>query len=570
MARCGGIPLSIRFLLVWTLLMVTTISWMFVHASEHREGDPIAELIQHKGRVEVKKSGSFSWSNEDDGSHLFSLDSLATGTSSSAVLRIKDGTIVKVPGDTQLKIVLRPLAQGFEIVLQAGGVSIEAPSQLTSSKRAGRPNALMFLTTAHYQIDLSELRGSFQINANGKVRVDHPETIRVNGPQQVLRLVDAFMVEDMDTNGPRQMDEVGIIALAAETIQPPQESASPIEEVGSRIQSNPASTSHSEPRRPEPRPAATHSPKKPERLRAPGEPLQFPEVKLARSQYWTKSSLQDAKDVPLVLSVDWNPSGAPGWASVFRIQSAVTGRSMVFPRQVSDKGLVFSLRELQDILPEDWGRSQKLILETGLQRMNKESPEVRWGSKKTTFLLQSLLFRSPILIRLKSWSFARSRDAWLTSDAKYDNAINIWLSDPSLLGEMEGFLRGSGSFQIEPAQGKVNPEFDIGIVRGDRLIMMIDQKSFATTQTDIRQRFQVDLIFRGSAANFLGGHGTFDLYNALNKNIPVYYLKNRTLLKIDSDLFSSPAIADNFIKQLNPYFFSQPVEILYTGGDELR
>ncbi|WP_141733969.1 FecR domain-containing protein [Oligoflexus tunisiensis] len=534
-----------------------TILWMRFRPPDETEGIPLALLASSSGRVELKKSGAFLWKRMEDGGSIFSLDSISTGSNSSAVLQMNNGSLVLVPGDTQLKILAQKLSLGFEIVLQAGGVSVVAPKQ--SGKDAIALEYPIKLTTRTYSFDLSHMIGIFRIHPNLGIQADQPGSITIAGPQQSRSLIHALRDCDMKEGcaiDERIMQSPGMNDILLQNTKQPQQPqkveptriAKPRPILAAKRLQRPL-----EPGTPPWTTAASEEMKRPD----------HPEISLKHTHYWVKTSLREAANLPIGIELIWRPmKRLPGWNAAFRVQSVATGRSLVFSLGLESTAITLSLKAIESILHADWGLSQALTIEFGWQSSGNQKSGPIFAPLKHNIQIQTLQFRSPVNILVNPGKWVVSRNSWLATRTKTEYLAKYWIPNPDIIPEFEGLLQGADSFHIEAAPG-AHTSFDTGIIRNSQLIIMTDHASIQKIPVNFYEQFKPDLVFRGSRASYLGIGKQFDLFTALQSGQPVYYLKGENVLRIDSDFFASQDAVDRFVRQLNPYLFRHPVDILF-------
>ncbi len=565
--------MSRQFLFIWTLLMGATLGWMFWPEDQTGLGDVLAVLKARQGNVQVRRSGSFTWIKGVQGNGLFALDSIATEAASKAVIQLADGTEIILPPDTQLKIQPQLLSEGVEIAVVKGGVSVQKP-KMAKTKGAGKgaggiaggfagshgvgKGSLVSIQTSRFKIDLSALKGTFSLGADAAVKADQPESVVVNSQQNSLNLAqlnkEGDSVLDSDHN-----DAIFEVQELPKLAPPPP----------------PTPVVLAEAPKPKPKPKLILQAKPLLKPLPPPEPvalalveedgdLVFPEWKLERNQIWIGGAFERNERIPIAIPAVWTMTDRrEKWDTVLRISSPVNAKSLVIRKQIGPEGFTFSLSELRSLVTNLNVDVIDLTLQAGLVRKTEDGKVARFAPGTLPIQLHALNYKVPVVVTLEKLEFVDPNGKWFAGSSPRQNKIVLYLLDPSLLSQLEGFLRGSISFTVKPSPVTPNHEM-LGLVKGPKLVMLSDSLSSADIKA-LALALQLDLVFSGEPQDFLGGKGNFDLMAYLEQSSDVFYIRRGLSLKLDAQLFKTQAAARDFIRKFNPYFFKKSVSIKYAS-----
>lgn len=550
--------MSRPFLFIWTALMSATLAWMFWPQVHEGSGEALATLQKREGTVQVRRAGTFNWSNTRQGLSLYALDSIATEAASQAVLQLADGTEILLPPDTQLKIQAAALSQGIEIAVLKGGVAVQkakGDARKGGGTTATRQSSNLSIATAQYKIDLSALKGTFRLGANAAVEADQPDSVLLKSPQNSLSLNQLNKDGDtvLDGNESDALFEVDELPRTPPPPPPPPPEPKPVKILSAKPL----------PRLPEPTRAPPPEIVPLALVQADDPDLIFPVWKLESPHLWIKGSLKSRSGVPLVIPATWDmPESEGKWDTIFRISVAGADRNLLIRRKLSEQGLAFTLAEIGGLLTAASRDELRLSVQAGLVRRTEDGKVARFAPDKVELTVHGLEMTRPFTLLLDSLEFKDPNGKWFGASSASTAKIMLHVLNPQRLDELEGFLRGSQKFTIKPYAGSPT-ESMYGLVRGPRLDMLAEGVDPAALKL-LASSLQLDLIFKGPAAAFLGGKGQFDLLAYLERSTDVYYIRRGLSLKLDSQLFKTQAAARDFIKKFNPYFFKQPVDIMFT------
>jgi hypothetical protein len=544
---------------IWIALFSASIGWLYLPREELRDGQTLAVITSTQGNVSLRAAGSFNWISIQTGSKIFPMDSISTGHSSSATFEMSDKTRFELPEDTQLKLQTIALDRGISISLVQGGISVQVHDEIEHSQQKSKhsaglsPNirAPILVKAAQYNIDLSKLTGTFQIKPNQLVTATHPKQIRVQAPSGVT------------------MDLAQLQQMGMQTINNKETPSLPSAMLPTQLSMDPPSI---------PMPAVsaqdnnTLDSSLPDKKSIPNietiaeQNNKFPLFKLSSFDFYWHNAISVESTPPLVIPATDKRQDSDVWQAVFKVSRTHHDQSVTIKRKVEQRGFVFSLAEIKSILPSKSFEQLELVIEPGLIPVNSEGKEIRMSGIETKIRLLSLIKKKALTLKFDRLTYVQPDANWFSLLNRGPFLISLHLWDATVLPELEGFIRGAQSTSIQTLESNAKGA-PVHIVRGSKIILSLSTKDPAIIGK-LSDQLRANLVFHGDKSAFLGGKGSFNFEQQLEKLPQTFYVRRNKVLLLDKNLIMAQEVARNFIKKLDPYFFSDTVEILYNKIDE--
>jgi hypothetical protein len=296
-----------------------------------------------------------------------------------------------------------------------------------------------------------------------------------------------------------------------------------------------------------------------------GDEVIPPTLKESQLTFLSVEPLDQMLDKPLLLPLSERQPvfSATQWQSILRISARESGPALLLKREPDTRGFSFSLREIRTLMNAKKAEGLQLTLESGLMRRGETDGEVRIANQKTEVLILSLAAKRPVTLQIEGWRLSDAIEPWIRSPAVTQVEAELHLRDPSLLTDLRGFLRGARAFAVE-SLGTDATSATVHIVRGPGIVASMKTPDEEIMKSLIKT-LRPDLVYQGPVQAFLGGKGSFDLDKDAGRTGDLFCVRRMNVLKLDRKAFQTSTAARTLIRDVDPYFMSAPVTVLYSG-----
>ena len=143
--------------------------------NENSSGKILGKILQPKGSILLRRTGSFTWKKAKEQDAVFELDSIATGTKSTAFIQLSDDTHLFLPADTQLKIQKQNFQNGLDIVITRGLLSLERKE----TSKTKKDSAAIRITTSKLSFEIPKENGLVLAVKDEQIASNKAENIQV-------------------------------------------------------------------------------------------------------------------------------------------------------------------------------------------------------------------------------------------------------------------------------------------------------------------------------------------------------------------------------------------------------